>query len=233
MQLFFSENLDTDIIALSPEESKHCVRVLRKTVGDKVFFTDGRGRLAEAVLISDNKEECVAQISKITENYGERTVKFHLAVAPTKNHDRMEWLVEKAVEIGAEKISFIICDHSERKKVDAARLMRIAVSALKQSNTAYLPVIEQIFLKDFFRKYDKGRKLIASCESDTSLQLAELSFQKDEEVIVLIGPEGDFSSEELRLASECGYAEVKLGSRRLRTETAALFACCCIAVKQC
>ncbi|MCQ2286725.1 MAG: 16S rRNA (uracil(1498)-N(3))-methyltransferase [Bacteroidales bacterium] len=229
MQLFYCENLDNDLITLSEEEARHCAKVLRKTEGDTIFITDGAGTLAEATIITNTKTECTAQIINRKCDFGKRLVSFHLAVAPTKNHDRMEWLVEKGVEIGVEKISFIICEHSERKSVDLKRLQRIAISALKQSNTAFLPKMEQIDFKDFIAKDNEALKFIAYCSSETKIQLASTNFPQDKEVIVLIGPEGDFSEEEIKMAHQAQYEEVKLGDRRLRTETAALYACFCSA----
>ena len=232
MRFFFCDNLDQDLITLSKEESKHCVKVLRKREGDLLYLTDGKGTVAEARLADTSQDECVAQIVSRTENYGRRPASLNLAVAPTKNHDRMEWLVEKIIEIGCEKISFLRCDHSEREKVDFARLERIAIAALKQSNTAYLPKMELIDYKDFINTYAQQEcdKFIACCTSPSTEQLAAATL-KSPQTVVLIGPEGDFSEEELEAAAAAGFTEVKLGSRRLRTETAALYACCIFAGK--
>lgn len=232
MQFFFCENLVPDLVTLSKEESRHCMKVLRKREGDLLYLTDGRGTVAEARLAGTGHDECVVQIVNRTENYGCRPASLHLAVAPTKNHDRMEWLVEKLTEIGCEQISFLHCDHSEREKVDFARLERIAIAALKQSNTAYLPKMELVDYDDFIKQHTQQdcNKFIACCTSPSTEQLAAADLRFPQTVI-LIGPEGDFSDEELSTAAAAGFTEVKLGSRRLRTETAAMYACCIFAGK--
>lgn len=230
MQFFYYPDLSNDIITLSAEESKHCVKVLRKAVGDAIYLTDGKGTMAKAELIVAQIANCSAQIVERNTDYGKRNGYFHLAVAPTKNPNRMEWLVEKAVEIGAERISFIICDHSERPRIDLPRLERIAISALKQSNTAYLPVMDMLSFDELMSQYAERQcvKLMAWCDEHNEKQLAEMSLA-GQEVLLLIGPEGDFSEREITQAREQHFVEVKLGERRLRTETAALYGCCIVA----
>lgn len=230
MFVFYHPELEKDTITLSAEESRHCVKALRHRPGDTVLLTDGCGTMAEAVLLSADVSACSVNIVRRTLSAGRR-LKLHLAVAPTKNLDRMEWLVEKSVEMGVERISFIICDHSERPKMDLARIERIAVSALKQSQTTLLPQMEVLTFDQFQSLYGthSAARYIAWCDDANTVQLSRQQIP-DGEVILLIGPEGDFSAREIEVCKSLGYKEVKLGSRRLRTETAALYGCCAIAI---
>ncbi|HNW67826.1 MAG TPA: 16S rRNA (uracil(1498)-N(3))-methyltransferase [Bacteroidales bacterium] len=231
MAFFYVPDIYQDILSLSIEESKHCIKALRKKEGDTIQLTDGRGGLATAEISSASLTDCIVHIIN-REIVPPRNGKLHIAVAPTKNSDRMEWFVEKAVEIGIEKISFIICDHSERDKIDLQRLHRIAVSALKQSQTYYLPEMEIVDFKSFIHHQPNNEmeKLIAWCDDNNTEQLSGQVLQ-NKEVQILIGPEGDFSESEILMAKELNYKEIKLGNRRLRTETAALYCCCVMAAK--
>ncbi len=229
MILFFNPDLQPENITLSCEESKHCIKSLRKKIGDEIHITDGNGTLATAEIISASTSDCVVHIVKRTK-IEPRNCFLQIAVAPTKNSDRIEWFVEKAVEIGIERISFIVCEHSERNKMDLNRLTRIAVSALKQSQTTYLPKMEVIDFTDFISKYENENflKYIAWCDDQNTTQLSDEPLQNARSII-LIGPEGDFSNSEISKAQQANYKEIKLGSRRLRTETAALYSCCVVA----
>lgn len=231
MAVFYYPEIEVDTITLSAEESRHCVKSLRKKEGDIVLITDGKGVLAHAEIMAASISDCVIHIVR-REKVARRRFPLHIAVAPTKNSDRMEWFVEKAVEIGIEQISFIICEHSERCKIDLNRLQRIAVSALKQSQTTYLPEMEILDFSEFMTKYDNSNscKLMAWCDDQNTAQLADCSFTSDG-VIILVGPEGDFSREEIEYAKRLNYKEIKLGNRRLRTETAALYSCCIVAAQ--
>ena len=233
MFVFYHPDLENNNIVLQPEESRHCIKALRHREGDRIFLTDGAGEMAEAEVMVADANNCAVQILK-RESVPERRVRLHLAVAPTKNSDRMEWLVEKAVEIGVEQISFIICEHSERVKIDLPRMERIAISALKQSQTALLPQLEVLSFHDLQSKYAESSviKYIAWCDQDNTEQLVHENLQ-DGNVLLLIGPEGDFSTEEIAQCKTLGYKEIKLGSRRLRTETAALYGVCAIAAMNC
>ena len=232
MQFFYQPDLSADLVTLSSEESKHCVKVLRKTCGDAIFLTDGKGTMVKAELVVADINSCTAQVVERHEDYGKRKGWFHLAVAPTKNPGRMEWLVEKAIEIGVEQISFIICDHSERERIDLKRLERIAISALKQSNTAWLPAMEVVAFDDLLKRYASSQcdKLMAWCDENNQSQLVDIQFSTNN-ILLLIGPEGDFSPREIEMARRQQFKEVKLGDRRLRTETAALYGCCVVAAK--
>ena len=230
MFVFYCTEIQGNTICLTGDDARHCAKVLRKRPGDSILLTDGCGTLAQASLTHVSPTDCVAEVAE-RKLVPPRSISLHLAVAPTKNADRMEWLVEKAVELGVERISFIICDHSERRKIDLDRMRRIAIAALKQSQTAWLPALQVIAFSDFVHQNDMpARRYVAWCDDQNTAQLVDETWH-DEEVLLLIGPEGDFSTEEINLCKSLDYKEIKLGSRRLRTETAALYGCFTIAAK--
>lgn len=226
MHYFYSENILDGIVTLSPEESEHCIRVMRHRAGDVVRVTDGLGNLADATIIDDNHKKCQLQTIELTSDNSQKHNGLHLAIAPTKNVGRIEWLLEKSIEIGIKQITFINCDHSERTHLNLERLKRLAVSALKQSQTTWLPSLSICSFSEFIDQNldEKADKFIAWCDKENTVQLTNFNYTFPD-MIVLIGPEGDFSAKEIAYARENGYVEVKLGNRRLRTETAGLFAC--------
>lgn len=224
MSYFYQDNLISDSIHFSSDESKHIAKSLRLKVDDFVFVTDGKGTLAKARLTSNNKDNCEAIIEDRTFENPFEEKRMHLAVAPTKNPDRMEWLVEKAVEIGIYKISFLICDHSERKFIDLSRLQRIAIAALKQSKGTFLPELSLVNFDEFIRinNSQNAAKFICYCENrQNCTTISSINYDK-KETIFLIGPEGDFSPNEVASAKVNGYKTITLGNKILRTETAAL-----------
>ena len=226
MYYFYSPDISQPFVTLSNEESEHCVRVMRHREGDVVRVTDGRGHLAEAVIAEAHPKKCLLEIRQpITDNILTHNG-LHLAVAPTKNADRMEWLLEKSIEIGICSLTFLQCDHSERTHLNLERLQRLAIAALKQSQTTWLPPLKMTKFTDFIHQNanTQADKFIAWCDENNQRQLVDMPRQFSE-MILLIGPEGDFSEEEIALARESGYIEVKLGDRRLRTETAGLYGC--------
>ncbi|WP_412476048.1 16S rRNA (uracil(1498)-N(3))-methyltransferase [Flavobacterium sp. TBRC 19031] len=226
MQLFYNPNINEKATSFvfDKEESKHIVKVLRKKEGDILFVTNGLGFLftTEITLASDSK--CTVKINTF-EHQEAPKYHLHLAVAPTKMNERYEWFLEKATEIGIQEITPIICDHSERKVIKTDRFQKILESAMKQSLHYYLPKLnDAILFKDFLKKEFSGQKFIAHCETTDKKSLKnELQIQKD--VLILIGPEGDFSVKEIQLALEQHFIPVSLGQTRLRTETAAIVAC--------
>ena len=224
MQLFFSDNIESDICNLTEDESKHCVKVLRMKEGDILSLTDGRGTMCQCRIIDANPRCCTVSIVERIHEYGLRPYHLHIAVAPTKNTARMEWFVEKAVEMGIDEITPIICDHSERCVLKRERLDKIAVSAVKQSLKAYRPIINPPtpLAKLIATPFD-GQKFIAYCDGDHRLPLRE-AYHRGSSALMLIGPEGDFSEDEVRRSLEAGFIPVTLGQCRLRTETAALAA---------
>ena len=206
---------------LSEEESKHAVRVLRLGVGDEVALVDGRGGLYTAAVAEANPKRCQLRIIH-HETSPPRPYFTHVAVAPTKNLDRMEWFVEKAVEVGVERISFLRCARSERRELKLERLEKIAISALKQSGQAWLPQLDE--MQDFgafVAGVTPATTYIAHLEEGERTALAQVA-GAGPGCCVLIGPEGDFTPQEIALALERGIRPVTLGASRLRTETAAL-----------
>jgi 16S rRNA (uracil1498-N3)-methyltransferase len=226
MQLFYNPTIDesTESFSFDKEESKHIIKVLRKKDTDILFVTNGLGVLfkTEITLASDNK--CTVQILSI-EKAEPSKFQLHLAVAPTKMNDRYEWFLEKATEIGIHEITPIICDRSERKVVNTERFEKILLTAMKQSNVLFLPKLnEAITFKEFIKQKNQGLQLIAHCEETDRKSLKSI-LKPNENVTVLIGPEGDFSEKEIALALENNFIPVSLGNTRLRTETAAVVAC--------
>ena len=226
MQLFYNFDIDenTETFHFEKEESRHIIKVLRKKDSDILFVTNGLGFIfkTEIILASDNK--CTVKIIEIEKSEAPK-IHLHLAVAPTKMNDRYEWFLEKATEIGIQEITPIICDHSERKIVKTERFDKIILSAMKQSNQPFLPKLnDPVSFKDFISKDLSGQKFVAHCEETHKKTLKNL-LQKEQSVTILIGPEGDFSQKEIKLALENNYLPVSLGNTRLRTETAAIVAC--------
>jgi len=225
MQVFYTPDIANDTYTLNEEESKHCSRVLRLEVGDVVHLIDGVGGLYEAELTSINKKNVQLKVVNKQSDFGKRNHYLHIAIAPTKNIDRLEWFLEKATEIGIDEITPIICDRSERKIVKEDRLEKVVTAAVKQSLTAYHPKVNQaVTFAQFLAKQSDGNKLIAHCMDGDKSYIDQL-IKPTETCLLLIGPEGDFSPAELEIALQNGYKPVTLGNTRLRTETAALAGC--------
>ncbi len=234
MHLFYTPDLDTQAshYQLSEEESKHAIRVLRLANTDVVQLIDGKGGLYQAEIIDAHPKRCTLEIKSREFAYQKPNYHLHIAVAPTKNIDRIEWFLEKATEIGIQEITPIISEHSERKDVKIERLNKVIISAMKQSLKAYMPVLNEAISFDKFitlHKDSDANKAIAHCEDDEKVYLNE-SFSKAQKYLVLIGPEGDFSQKEIQQALAAGFHPISLGEARLRTETAALYACLEIAL---
>ena len=225
MQLFYSPDITPPLYTLSEEESGHCVRVLRLKEGDSLHITDGKGTLYRAEVEDAHPKRCTIRIVEEHHEWEKRPYSLTIAVAPTKNIDRIEWFVEKATECGIDRIVPILCDHSERKVIKGERLEKIAISAMKQSLKAYLPTIAPLTpIRTLLEEPFDGVRLIAHCEEDMERIFMGELIGKGDNVMVLIGPEGDFSKEEIEAARKAGFKEVTLGKERLRTETAALAA---------
>lgn len=228
MHLFYTPDILSNTYTLNEEESKHAIRVLRLSIGDKIQLIDGAGGWYEAEIIDDNQKRCTVSVIETKKEVGKRNWNLHIAIAPTKNMDRLEWFLEKATEIGIDEISLLDCNNSERTIVKAERIEKVAVSAIKQSLKAYLPKINQMLdYKKFIAsaKDFKGRKFIAHCNYRGALPHIKTLYKNGENVLMLIGPEGDFTIDEVKLALDNGFTEISLGESRLRTETAALYAC--------
>jgi 16S rRNA (uracil1498-N3)-methyltransferase len=227
MELFFSNEIFETHLFLKIEESGHCIKVLRKTNGDVIKVIDGKGNLYEGPIEIENKNKPVKVhiLSKTHFEASKFQSRFHLVIAPTKNADRMEWLVEKAVEMGIASITFVHCEHSERTNLRLDRIEKIAIAALKQSQQYWLPKITiPIPFKNYLEQFPADENcFIAHC-ADGEKNKFGIKPIKDS-CRILIGPEGDFSESEIKLALAAGYKHVSLGASRLRTETAALYAC--------
>lgn len=210
---------------LPTEEAQHCVRVLRKKEGDEILITNGKGSFFDASIVQANQKHCIVDI--VNEIVEPKYWDFNLqiAFAPTKNIDRIEWFAEKATEIGIDHFSPLLCRYSERKEIKHDRIEKILISAMKQSQKAVLPILDQMIpFTQFIKQEFDGRKFIAHCYEGEKLQLHE-TYKKGEDVLILIGPEGDFSEQEVEQALNAGFEPISLGQSRLRTETAALVAC--------
>ncbi|MGI9550650.1 MAG: 16S rRNA (uracil(1498)-N(3))-methyltransferase [Aurantibacter sp.] len=231
MQLFYKPTLDNSVsqFSLSPEESKHIVKVLRKKEGDLLFVTNGKGYVYESKIMVADPKRCKAQIVSRQKKHAPMH-SLHLAVAPTKMNDRFEWFLEKATEIGVNEITPIICERSERRVIKLERLQKVIQSAMKQSLQAFLPKLNPpIPYADYLLSVKPGLLFIAHCAKGEKLELKR-SVAPDKDVTVLIGPEGDFTAGEIRQAREKGFLPVSLGKNRLRTETAALVACTTVSI---
>ncbi len=230
MQLFYSKDISlSGFCTLDAEESRHAVRVLRMREGDIINVTDGRGNLYRCRILQANDRACDVEVAEQEFSIPNSQFSIHLAVAPTKNPARMEWLVEKAVEIGVGEITLLQCDHSERTFLKTDRLEKLAVSAMKQSLHLTLPRINPAvslhdWLNSQFSILNSQFKFIAHCEADKPRTPLAAAMQPGRDAVVLIGPEGDFSEEEIQQALAAGFQPVSLGPSRLRTETAALYA---------
>jgi 16S rRNA (uracil1498-N3)-methyltransferase len=223
VNLFYLPEIANGNTHLDAEESRHVVKVLRKVAGDELTITDGNGFFYQVrITIADAKKCAFEIVSK--EEFPKRNYCIHIAIAPTKNIDRTEWFVEKAVEIGIDKITFFQSKTSERKTVNLERIQKIAISAMKQSQQAWLPIISDIGSFKELLKEKADQKFIAYVDAANPDHLKNVAKPKGD-YLLLIGPEGDFSSEELHLALENKFHKVSLGTNRLRTETAGLVAC--------
>lgn len=228
MQLFYDPNISetTKEVTFDKEESRHIIKVLRMKEGDIFKLTNGKGSFFEAKIISGNPKGCAAEILS-EEIQKPLSYQLHLAVAPTKLNDRYEWFLEKATEIGVSEITPVICEHSERRTIKPERYEKIMQSAMKQSLKAHMPVLnEAISFKSFISsEAEKGTlKFIAHCGETDKKSLKQL-LEPTKKAIILIGPEGDFSADEIKSAIQKGFQPITLGESRLRTETAAIVAC--------
>lgn len=223
MHVFYTPDI-ANTQELPEEEAGHCLRVLRLGIGDEVMLTDGRGFFYQAVIAAATQKRCMVKIVSKTEQEPFWGGHLHLALAPTKNMDRMEWLAEKATEIGFDELTFLNCCFSERKVIKTDRIEKIVVSAVKQSLKARKPVVNEMTdFRKFMERDFSGQKFIAHCYEGEKPLLRDV-LHPDEDAVILVGPEGDFSPEEVTLAMEKGFQPVSLGKSRLRTETAALVA---------
>jgi len=219
----------TPDIATNPEllfeEAQHCIKVLRKKEGDKILLADGKGNFYDAEIVQANPKHCIVNIINVIQHPKGWNFNLHIAFAPTKNMDRVEWFAEKATEIGIDRFSPVLCQYSERKEIKPQRIEKILVSAMKQSQKAILPQLDEMLpFARFIQQDFDGQKFIAHCYPQEKPILKDV-YKRGENALILIGPEGDFSEKEVEEAIKHGFQPVSLGKSRLRTETAALVAC--------
>ncbi len=225
MKLFYTPDISSDIYTLNEKESKHCTKVLRLKTNDIIYLTDGKGNLFKTKIIDDNNKKCSVKIIETQKNYNKQNYYLHIAIAPTKNIERFEWFLEKATEIGINEITPLLTDNSERKIIKPERLEKKITSAIKQSLKAYCPKLNKLTkFNDFITNHNNTNKFIAHCYSEKLTHLKNIN-KNLKNVTILIGPEGDFSLNEIKLAKTNNYTEITLGKSRLRTETAGIVAC--------
>lgn len=222
--IFFAPDILSNL-TLPLEESAHCVRVLRKKEGDGIYITDGKGHFFDAEIVEAHQKHCVINIIKQIDQPKPWANTLHIAFAPTKNLDRIEWFAEKSTEIGIDRLTPLLCRYSERKEMKLPRIEKILVSAMKQSQKAYLPQLDEMTpFAQFIKQPFDGQKFIAHCYEGEKT-LLKSAYKSGANVLILIGPEGDFSEQEVQLALDNGFQPISLGESRLRAETAAIVAC--------
>jgi len=226
-KLFYTPDFVGNTInyTMPEEESQHAVKVLRMQAGERIHLINGQGGLFEAEIVNPHAKRCELKILSSMFEFGKRKTHLHIAIAPTKMNERLEWFLEKATEIGIDEITPVICRYSERKEVKLARLEKILVAAMKQSVKAYLPKLnEACTFDELINNSTASQKFIAHCYEEDKRMLKEV-YTKGSDSLILIGPEGDFSPEEIHKAIQVGFIPVSLGNSRLRTETAGVVAC--------
>lgn len=236
MQIFYLSSLTKGRNTLSPEESHHLTRVLRMKKGEAVGFIDGMGGFGTGLLQEADPKASIVDIHSISREHNKRPYRLHIAIAPTKNINRFEWFLEKSTEIGIDEITPLLCDRSERKKLNIERLQKQILSAMKQSKNAYMPSLNPLTSYANFMAKSVSPGKTGSLPQATELYIAHLDEKlppvqlmdqniKEASSLILIGPEGDFSDRELEMAAKAGYKQVIMGNNRLRTETAGIIAC--------
>ena len=226
MFLFYTNQIKGNIAELPQEEAMHCVRTLRKKIGDTIHFVDGKGGLYSGKIIGTGKKSCTIGIESV-DYQKERKPKIHIAIAPTKNINRFEWFLEKTTEFGIDEITPLLCFHSERKNIRLDRLEKVILSAMKQSLKSYLPKLNDLTsFKDFINSQNnqESQKIIAHCQTEREGHLKDV-YKVGQNATILIGPEGDFAEAEIEMALQQKFQPISLGKARLRTETAGIAAC--------
>ena len=226
MQIFYVPDIKGSVCVMDENESKHSIRVLRMGKGDKLIIVDGKGTLCEGIISNPDPAGCQVKITRTTRDFEKRGYRLNIAISPLKNPERFEWFVEKSVEIGIDEITPLICRNTEKPGIKRERLNNIIISAMKQSVKAFRPVLnEPLVFDEFITSVNQGIRMIAHCNNGSEKNRISKVYEKGRDAVILIGPEGDFSEEEISLALENGYIPVDLGRSRLRTETAGIAAC--------
>jgi 16S rRNA (uracil1498-N3)-methyltransferase len=226
MQIFYAPGIEGDTYMLDEKESKHCIRVLRMTKGTVVRLINGKGNLYEGIISNPDSKKCAIAITEIIKDFEKRNYSLHIAISPLKNPERFEWFVEKSVEIGIDEITPLICRNTEKQGIKTERVNNLIISAMKQSlKTTKTVLNEPCLFKDLLNRDFKGSRMIAHCNDTFNRSKISEVYLKNENALILIGPEGDFSEEEIDSAIEKEFFPVHLGRSRLRTETAGVAAC--------
>lgn len=229
MQIFYTVNVSEGKALFTREESLHCLRVLRMRIGESIRFTDGLGNLYEGVITDDDSTGMTATVISAEHDKERRGYKLHIAISPLKNEDRLEWFIEKAVEIGIDEITPLVCSRTEKRRIRKERLQGLILSAMKQSVKCHLPRLnDPATFNEFVDGKHEGKRIIASCDPAVERIAITSAFKRGDEVTILIGPEGDFTPEEVISAVKGGFTPVHIGPSRLRTETAGVAACCSV-----
>jgi 16S rRNA (uracil1498-N3)-methyltransferase len=226
MQVFYAPDISSDIHILDENESKHIIRVLRMPKGTLVNLIDGKGNFFEGTIEDPDPKKCSIRITGVQRDFEKRNYGLHIAISPLKNSERFEWFIGKSVEIGVDEITPLICRNTEKIKIKAERLNSIIISAMKQSLKSTATVLHKpVAYSDFLEASYDSRCIIAHCQDSIPRQKISDVYSKGEDALILIGPEGDFSIEEIKNALRHGFSGVHLGKSRLRTETAGIAAC--------
>jgi 16S rRNA (uracil1498-N3)-methyltransferase len=226
MQIFYAPDITGNSYTLDERESKHCIRVLRLRSGDPVKLIDGRGTLYEGLISEPDQKKCGITIINVIKDYEKRQYSIHIAISPLKNSDRLEWFIEKSVEIGIDEITPLICHNTEKQGINQERLNNIIISAMKQSLKSVKSDLHvSAHFKEFLSRNTGGIKMIAHCNESYPRQSISEVYKNKNKATILIGPEGDFTGKEIEEAIESGFIPVHLGRSRLRTETAGIAAC--------
>jgi len=226
MQIFYAPGISDNLWVLDETESKHCIRVLRMKAGDPVKVIDGKGNLYNGIIHKADPKRCEIKTENVVKDFEKRPYRLHIAISPLKNPERFEWFVEKSVEIGIDEITPLICKNSEKQSVKPERINKVIISAMKQSLKAGLTILnEPAKFEDFVNEKRAEKKLIAHCNTQIDRNKIDSVCTIGDDVLILIGPEGDFTTQEIESALNNGFNPVHLGKSRLRTETAGLAAC--------
>ena len=226
MQIFYAPDIVGERYILNEKESRHIVRVLRMKKNDTIMLIDGKGNLYEGIIEEADQKGCSIEIVKVTPGFERKNYNLHIAISPLKNPERLEWFIEKAVEIGIDRITPLKCERTEKSGIKIERITNIIISAMKQSLKSELTKLEpQKTFREFVTENHSGTKLIAHCDDYFYRKGIGENYVKGDNVTIIIGPEGDFTREEIKLAIENGFASIHLGKSRLRTETAGIAAC--------
>ena len=231
MHRFYAPDIATTML-LPDEEAQHCVRVLRLKEGEDIEVVDGKGTLYRCHIVNANAKNCAVAVDETVSVAPHWGCRITVAIAPTKNMDRMEWMAEKVTEMGVDRIVPLLCRYSERKVLKTERLRKILVSAMKQSLKATLPELDEMTpIADFIKNAPSGQRFIAYCDPEIPRRDFVKEYEAGNDVTIMVGPEGDFSQPEIRAALDAGFIPVTLGNSRLRTETAGMFACAAVHTK--